>query len=77
MAVTTIDSVLYKLPADEFLKNRREFYGLKRENGESSKQWLIQVRNSINSFDFSNAEYLLIDKFVCELNKDDTQQTFK
>lgn len=64
----------YKMPPDEILDNRKEFYCLKRGFGESIEMWLNEVQNHINCCDFSKfVEFFLIDKFVCELNKDERE----
>lgn len=61
----------YKIPTNVNLQQRIEFYGLKREIGEPVEQWLKRVRSSIVSCGFPTIihQFLLIDRFICELNK--------
>lgn len=62
----------YKIPSEEILKSRKLFYDLKRKSGEQAKQWLDRVQNHIECCEFPKfVAYLLIDKFMCELAKDD------
>lgn len=66
------DRKLYKIPCDEILENRREFYGLTRETSESIETWLYRVFSHIDVCDFpKSVEYILTDKFVCELDADE------
>lgn len=68
------DRKLYKIPSDEVLENRREFYGLAREVGETIEKWLYRVFSHIDGCDFpKSVEYILTDKFVCELETDERQ----
>lgn len=72
MAETTVwDWDLYKLPIDEILKNRIGFYEFKREVGEPIERWLIRIQNCISCCDYPPfiIEFLLIDRFICGLNK--------
>lgn len=63
------DRKLYKIPTNDILDNRREFYGLKRKAGETIEKWLNRVYSHIEECDFpKSVEYILTDKFICELN---------
>lgn len=35
----------YEPPSQEILENRREFFGLRRENGEPSDVWLDPIQS--------------------------------
>lgn len=62
---------LYKTPSAEILQHRREFYGMSRRYDDQSGPWLSQVQRQLNRCQFPellSREYLLIDRFVCELN---------
>lgn len=61
---------LYKVPLHGILKNRRSFYGLRKECGESINRWLKRVQLCIGYCEFPAIiiEFLLIDRFTCELN---------
>lgn len=66
------DLQLYKIPSDAVINHRKEFYGLVRKKGDQTKTWLNQIQKQIKRCKFSKSfEYLLIDKFVCELNRDE------
>lgn len=71
MAAIDFTVNLYKAPSNEILQNRKEFYNLQRQCDEQTKTWLNRVRGHIDRCEFPrlvSTEYLLIDKFVCELN---------
>lgn len=65
------DLDLYKMPMDEILQNRFEFYEFKREAGEPIQQWLNRIQNCISCCDYPAfiIEFLLIDRFICGLSK--------
>lgn len=66
------DSELYKIPSDAVIKHRKEFYALVRKKDEQSKVWLNRVQKQMKCCKFPKlVEYLLIDKFMCELNHDE------
>lgn len=68
------DLNLYKIPSDAIIQNRQIFYALLREHGESTKAWLKRVQFCINRCEFPEfIEYLLIDKFICELNRNENE----
>lgn len=72
MVYTVCIGNLYKIPPNEILENRKEFYRLQRGIGESIEMWLNEVQNHGNCCDFSKfVELILIDKFFCELNNDE------
>lgn len=55
----------YRAPKEEILQNRRAFYGLKRQNNESTDKWLKRVQKCINCCEFPIfVEFFLIDRFV-------------
>lgn len=63
---------LYKIPSVEILSNRKIFYKLKRKKEESCGKWLHRIRHHIDCCEFSQfTEFLLVDKFFCELNTDE------
>lgn len=70
MAELIYDMDLYKIPSDTVIKHRRAFYSLWRRSDDRTMTWLNRVRNSIRRCEFPKlVEYLLIDRFVCELNR--------
>lgn len=69
-AISAVD--LYKIPSDTVLKHRKAFYDLWRRSDDDTTAWLNRVRKCIRRCKFPKLiEYLLIDKFVCELNRDE------
>lgn len=60
----------YKIPSHEILKERRKFYGSRKEVGESVERWLKRVQLCIDYCEFPKGiiEFLLIDRYICELN---------
>lgn len=66
---------LYKIPSNEILHKRIEFYDLKRGIGETVEQWLNRVQSSILSCTFPTItnRFLLIDRFICGLSRDEMQ----
>lgn len=70
MVDTLCDWNVYKTPTNEILRNRRTFYGLQRKNHEQVPQWLKRVQTSVRCCEFPTIiEFLLIDRFMCGLNK--------
>lgn len=68
------DRKLYKIPSDEVLGNRSEFYGMSRKTGETIEKWLYRVFSHIDGCDFpKSVEYILTDKFVCGLDSDERE----
>lgn len=66
--------VLYRTPSKAVIKNRREFYALRKKRGESTEKWLKRVRTHVNCCEFLTfSEYLLIDKFICGLNNEEIE----
>lgn len=61
---------LYEIPLNEILQEHREFYGLRREFGESIEHWLKRVQDFLRHCEFPTiiVEFLLIDRFICGLN---------
>lgn len=69
MDTTASDLNLYKIPSLEAIQNRKIFYGLQRDIGESTEKWFDRTQRLFYGCVFpSHIEFLLIDKFVCELN---------
>lgn len=59
----------YKMPSPEIRYNRKKFYDLHRRFEEPIEKWLKRIETRINHCDFAEfTEYLLIDKFVGDLN---------
>lgn len=61
----------YKPPPDRILRHRKQFYSLWRRCDDESASWLKRIQNQIDRCEFPpliSCEYLLIDKFICELN---------
>lgn len=68
------DSILYKSPSEAAIKNRREFYALRKKRGETTKKWLERVCTHASCCEFLTlTEYILIDKFVCGLNNEEIE----
>lgn len=66
------DMDLYKVPSKEILRNRNEFYAMRREQNESVESWLKRLESRIICCEFPKfAEYFLIDKFVCKLRSNE------
>lgn len=58
----------YQIPSNRILQYRREFYGLQRKSGETSKTWFNRLHACIVRCEFPKVfELLLIDKFICGL----------
>lgn len=69
MAELDCNPYLYTLPSISVLENRKQFYGLKRESDERTQSWLKRIQWHINRCAFPKIiEFILIDKFMCELN---------
>lgn len=67
---------LYRTPTSEILRHRKEFYGALQGNEEKTSEWLNRIQRQLDRCEFPkfiNAEYLLIDKFVCELSDDERE----
>lgn len=67
---------LYKTPSTEIIRHRKEFYGLWKRCDDQTTTWLNRLQNQINRCAFPpvmSREYLLIDKFVCELDGDERE----
>lgn len=61
----------YKTPSCEILQYRKEFYGLSRRSDDQTATWMKLVQSHINRCKFPpliSREYLLIDRFICNLN---------
>lgn len=67
---------LYKTPSAKILRERKEFYGLWRRCDYQIPEWLNRVQSHFNRCEFPaliSLEYLLIDKFVCELDHNEKE----
>lgn len=78
MSDTKCKPNLYKPPKKEILKNRKAFYDLKRKKSESTDKWLERIQKCIDCCDFPKfMEFILIDRFVCGLNKTEMEIILK
>lgn len=69
MAEPDRNSNSYTLPSNTILEYRKLFYTLKRETNEGTQTWLSRIQWYINRCEFPKIiEFLLIDKFMCELH---------
>lgn len=71
-----IDSIshVYKIPSKEIIANRRKFYRLKKKDDEQIEAWLERGQTQIKCCEFPKiVEFLLIDKFMCELKKNEIE----
>lgn len=62
---------LYKTPSEEILRHRKEFYSLSRQSDDQTASWLTRIQSQIIRCEFPpliSREYLLIDRFICDLN---------
>lgn len=65
---------LYETPSNEILRHRRGFYDLWKRCDDQTAAWLDRVQSQISLCEFPpliSREYLLIDKFLCELDDDE------
>lgn len=64
----------YEIPHSTIIEHRNEFYSLHKKRTESIEKWLDRVQNITESCRFgASRDFLIIDKFVCELYSDDIQ----
>lgn len=71
-AMTNLNS--YKIPTQKIRDQRKIFYDLHRNDAEPSDLWLKRVESAINRCEYPVfAKFLLIDKFMCELNADEIE----
>lgn len=57
------------MPPNDILNNRRKFYDLKAEDTETIDKWFERIFNHIDNCNFAKeAEYILTDRYVCELD---------
>lgn len=67
-------SYLYEIPDSTIIEHRIEFYSMHKESTEALEKWLHRVRNSVDYCQFGTLrDFLLMDKFFCELNDDEIQ----
>lgn len=70
MSNVTENFHLYKLPSPKIRHHRKNFFCMHRKFAEPIGKWLKRIENRINRCDFAKlTEYLLIDKFFSELDK--------
>lgn len=63
---------LYKISSPKVRHHRKKFYCMHRKFAEPIKKWLKRIESRINRCDFAKfTEYLLIDKFFSELDKEE------
>lgn len=66
-----LDQKMYHRPSDSVLQKRRVFYLQQKLANESMGEWLNRIKEQIEHCAFgSAANFLLIDKFLCELDHD-------
>lgn len=70
MVDSVCNSSAYKMPTLKILENRRVFYGLRRENGDSVDRWLkrVEIRIGFCEYPTTYMKHLLIDRFISGLN---------
>lgn len=76
MAQIVCNFILYQTPSNKVLRERKEFYDLWRRSDEQSTKWFHRIQSQIGRCEFPpiiNAEYLVMDKFVCELNDNERE----
>lgn len=74
----SVSRKLYQTPSDAVLQNRRTFYSKQKLKDEPMTQWLWRIRDCIVGCEFDAlSEFLLIDKFICELVDTDEIHRFK
>lgn len=72
MSNATENSHSFKVPSPKVRHHRKKFYCLHRKFAEPIEKWLKRIENRINRCDFARfAEYLLVDKFFSELDKEE------
>lgn len=61
---------VYKIPSNEIIEKRREFYGSLNRIDKQTSAWLKQVQQYLCRFDYPPVimEFLLFDRFICGLN---------
>lgn len=69
------DSKLYRISCDAVVRSRRAFYSSHKETTETITNWLWRTQQCIKDCEFGGlADFLLIDKFICELSGEEMQQ---
>lgn len=65
---------VYKIPSNKIRQNRKSFLNLHRNDAEPINLWLDRVESAINRCEYPVfAKFLLIDKFVSEINDDEIE----
>lgn len=68
MVDSTHNFYVYQIPSNRILQYRREFYGLQRKSSETTQTWFHRLHACIVRCEFPIFfEFMLIDKFICEL----------
>ncbi|XP_055301263.1 zinc finger protein OZF-like [Sitodiplosis mosellana] len=66
---------LYQTPSEVVLQRRRAFYSFHKVKKEPVLEWLRRLKTCIGGCDFGIlANFLLIDKFICELDIDELHE---
>lgn len=74
-AIFSTDSKLYQTPSEIVRQNRKQFYSSQKENTESISKWLCRIGQYSQDCEFgARSDFLLIDKFICELNSEEIQK---
>lgn len=71
-----LNSNFYKTPSTEIIRHRKEFYNLWKRCDDETGTWLNRLQSQIHLCEFPpvmSHEYILIDKFVCELNDNERE----
>lgn len=65
---------VYQTPSEKVLENRKLFYLTHKDDTESITEWLWRIKDCIIGCEFGElSDFLLIDKFICELRNDEIQ----
>lgn len=66
-----ITNLIYEIPNEEVLRNRKIFYTITKGIEESIVDWFKRIQNSVNGCDFGEQhDAMLIDKFISGLSDD-------
>lgn len=70
------DSYLYEFPGETAIyKKRSVFYAVHKETAEPIERWLHRVTHLTDCCQFGTfRDFLLIDKFLCELDREDIEK---
>lgn len=74
MDIAVFNRISYQIPSNNILENRRQFYDLTK-NAETREEWFERIFCRINDCGFPRGkEYILTDRFICELNTQELDQ---